>query len=261
MPDFDRPLYFMHINKTGGTSFGMALRKAFAPSEICPVGLIPELLALRPEELANYRLFAGHFGTGLASLLDVEPVAITLLRDPVARAISQFNAHLSNPSTAFHAAIVAHGGDLGRCLEDPGLAAMLSNYQLRFLGQTVDLSVFRRTPSLPRHGIQRLLLDEPGPIDGADLLAAACARMERMPIVGLIERFPETLRRLGTFLDVTIKDVPFENVSGVTPRYGTTRRLDRGDFPPAVIRRLEELNAWDLRLYEAATTLFERCDT
>lgn len=251
-----RQLYFLHINKAGGTSFAVTAARAFASEDICPAGLIPQLLAVPPADMRRYRLFIGHFGTGLFSLLDEMPETLVLLRDPVERAISQFNAHLSNPGTAYHAAIQAHGGDLGRCLDDPMLAALLSDYQTRFLGQEIDLRPLRADPALPRPGIQQLLLQQPG-TPREELLDVALERLRQAAVVGVLERFDAAIRRLETYLGLELQPPPRLNISGETPLYGTVRKLGRADFPPAVIDRLEELNAHDRRLYQAALALEE----
>jgi hypothetical protein len=100
--DDTRRFFFVHVMKTGGTSFVFHLLRNFAPvevyphealdranpSDVEPYASLPHLLALTPERRAQIRVFAGHFPYVASELIGVEPVTLTLLRDPVDRTIS-----------------------------------------------------------------------------------------------------------------------------------------------------------------------------
>ncbi|WP_041355175.1 sulfotransferase family 2 domain-containing protein [Nitrosococcus halophilus] len=83
----DEVVYFLHIPKTAGTSFQYYLAQYFPGGKICPAQVQAELLQIPAHELQEYRLFAGHFW-GLQQLLDQRLALITMLREPLARAIS-----------------------------------------------------------------------------------------------------------------------------------------------------------------------------
>ncbi|HYG86710.1 MAG TPA: recombinase family protein [Azospirillum sp.] len=252
------PVCFMHINKAGGTSFSALAQEAFAPQEVCPAGLVRELLALPRAGIDRFRYFRGHFGTGIIGLLDRQPRLFTLLRDPVDRMISQFNAHRSNAGTDLHARIESYGGDLERCLEDPWLRSALGDYQTRFLGCPVDLRPMMADPSLPRPGIQKILADMAPTLDMDAVLVQALDRLRSMETFGLLERFEESAARLAAMLGLTLEGpLPRLNVSGENARYGSDRRLGRSDFSPRALDRIRAANQHDLRLYEQAVALFE----
>lgn len=253
----------MHINKAGGTSFSTLAQRAFAPEEVCPAGLVHELLVLPRADIDRFRYFRGHFGTGIIGLLDQDPSGqpprlFTLLRDPVDRMISQFNAHRSNTGTDLHARIEACGGDIERCMEDPWLRVALGDYQTRFLGCPVDLRRLMDDPSLPRPGIQKMLADMAPSLDMEAVLAQALGRLRSMETFGILERFEESAARLAGMLGLTLDGpLPRLNVSGENALYGSNRRLGRGDVSARALDRIRAANQHDLRLYEQAMTLFE----
>lgn len=237
-----RPLHFLNINQTDAGWYSDLAHRAFDDGQVCPARMVPALLAESPQRLAGYRYFTGHFGTGLASLLEQPPESLVLLRDPIERAVAQFKAHLGNPGTEFHAAIMAHGGDLARCLDDPVLLPVLADYQTRFLAQPVDLKALQADPALPRPGIQRLLADGTARYAAADLLPAALAVLDGAAAIGVRERPAAAARRLADALDepqIRALSTP-ENPPAAA------------DLPPALQRRLEDLNRCDLVLYERA---------
>lgn len=255
------PVYFLHINKTAGTSFATVAQRAFAMERTCPAGLIPELLSLPAPRIKSYDYFRGHFGLGLLSLLpraQAESLTIfTLMRDPVDRTISQINAHFRNPGTALHKAVVARRGDVTACLEEPEIAHMLADYQTRSLGLPLDLAALK-IQGPPFRGLQELTAEAAREADPEALLAQAKQTLDRCAMVGLAERFDESVRWLGHWLGVAHDGpAPRRNVSAFNPDTGKPNALSRADLSAATIHRLEEINRLDIELYEHATKLFE----
>ena len=251
------PIYFLHINKTGGTSLASVAGRGFAAAQCCPAGLVPELLALPADSIDSYDYYHGHFGCGLLRLLGRTPRLITLLRDPVDRMISQFNAHLRNPGTALHAAILARGGDLEACLADPAIAHFLADYQTRSLGLPVDLARLRENGP-PYAGLQELVARAARDADPAAMLAAAKNLLDGCEQIALTERMAESAARLSAWRGLSLDGpVPHLNVSAENPREGRANQLDRRDLSPAGLRRAEALNQLDRALYDHAVALFE----
>ena len=58
MTSFPLPMFFVHIDKTGGLSVIEVLRKYFEPNEICAHAPNDAWL---PGDLPGYKLYAGHF--------------------------------------------------------------------------------------------------------------------------------------------------------------------------------------------------------
>jgi hypothetical protein len=100
----DQPqrFFFVHVMKTGGTSFVFHLLRNFAPSSVYPnealdrrdpsdvepYASIADLLRLTPERRAEIRVFAGHFPYVVCDQMGLDLVKLTLLREPVDRTIS-----------------------------------------------------------------------------------------------------------------------------------------------------------------------------
>jgi Domain of unknown function (DUF4118)/Galactose-3-O-sulfotransferase len=96
-PRKPRPtILFMHIAKTAGTAFREAIAANFLQSEIAylyptpPGFLIDDLLVLPIEQRKALRIVIGHFQFGLHETLPQSSEYITVVREPVARVLSQY---------------------------------------------------------------------------------------------------------------------------------------------------------------------------
>ena len=100
-PDDGQRFFFIHLMRTGGTTFEQQLRKSFPRAEVYPNPDldfpdgdimhhldVPYLLGLPPERLDAIRLFYGHFPYVVTEMLGGGFVTLTVLRDPVERTIS-----------------------------------------------------------------------------------------------------------------------------------------------------------------------------
>jgi hypothetical protein len=87
---------FMHISKTAGTAFREAMVKNYKQSEVAyiypdPPGFLSDNLALLPlQQRSRFRLVVGHFQYGIQQFLPQKSVYVSIVRDPVARVISEF---------------------------------------------------------------------------------------------------------------------------------------------------------------------------
>jgi hypothetical protein len=127
----DEQLYFLHIQKTAGTTFTAALDDRFPTQEICPAIIGPELFQLPIESLKNYTLFRGHFGYNLVSILPRKSVVITILRDPVERVLSNIDHIRRYPDHKNHDLL--QSGDLITFLKDESSWAEMRNLQTRMV--------------------------------------------------------------------------------------------------------------------------------
>ena len=83
-------LYYLHIPKTGGTSFTDILIANFKPSESSFSRLVHEFVKIPPEVIANYKAISGHYYYNITPFTRRTPIYITMLRDPVERTISDY---------------------------------------------------------------------------------------------------------------------------------------------------------------------------
>jgi hypothetical protein len=89
-------ILFMHIPKTAGIAFREAIAANYPESAIAylygtaPGFLVPDLRRLPLEQRRDLRFVIGHFQYGLHHDLPQDTVYVTLVREPAARALSQY---------------------------------------------------------------------------------------------------------------------------------------------------------------------------
>ena len=113
-------VFFVHVMRTGGSTFKTVLQEHFGPSHVYPDTAtdldlasvaettqnpfghpiesqaaldsyisIDRLLRVPPERRAEVRAYVGHFPFVVTELMGIDLTTVTLLRDPVERTISQ----------------------------------------------------------------------------------------------------------------------------------------------------------------------------
>ncbi len=94
--------FFIHVMKTGGTSFVFQLLANFEPAEVYPNEVLDrrhptdvepyaslvDLAALTPERRDEIRVYTGHLPYMARELMPPDVVTMTILRDPVDRTLS-----------------------------------------------------------------------------------------------------------------------------------------------------------------------------
>ena len=232
----DPVFFFMHVMKTGGTTFVQHLEGNFGPDEVYPPAqrgvdrqrayyMIDELRNLSPERRDATRLYMGHFPYVVGALVGAD-VTLTILRDPVERTVS-FLRHCRRYHTK-HAE-----QPLEEIYDDPWMYPLyIRNYQAKLFAMTVD-------DKLESH------LDE---IDVDDRrLAGAVDNLERVDVVGLSDRYDqfvdETHRRFGWRID------PAPDLRVSTEGWDVSR---------AFRARIASDNAADVAFYVYACELHDR---
>jgi hypothetical protein len=216
----DEPiLVFVHVRKTAGTTLRRIIRRQY------PRGTVWESdndtpPRLSPEMFAGMRVLQGHFPFGIHARLPRPVTYITLLRDPVERALSVYYFMRRRPLHALHPLSLRLPVDEFFDAAGPDAA----NEQTRYLSGHLD----------------------PGP---ASVETALHNLRDRFAAFGLDERFDESLllfrRRLG-WRSVRYRR---ENM--------TRSRPHRDDLPASTIRSLERIHALDIELYAPAADLFD----
>ncbi|HYX84818.1 MAG TPA: hypothetical protein VE777_07595 [Gaiellales bacterium] len=227
----DRTVIFLHIGKTAGSTLRQVLKRQFPSSQVMTVrarrrpreetlsdfARLPETERLRP------RLIMGHTVFGLHEGVPRPSTYITMLRQPVRLAHSQYRYVLRTPGHRHHEA--AQGMSLEEYVES-GLALEMDNSQTRAIAGDIGTPFGECT---------------------AEMLELAKRHLdEHFSWVGLTERFDESLLLLRRTLEW--RDVRYVSVNVAR---------SRSELTPAQRELIERRNRLDLELYEHAGRLFD----
>jgi hypothetical protein len=238
-------LIHLHIPRNAGTTLGRMLRLklgTWPPGRLLGhrevLGLygrgdweqrLAKIEALPPRRLRRVRLFEGHFGWGVHERLPGPSMYLTMLREPVDRALSVYDhlvqaGHLSPEVTLEEFS--------GRGV-DPQRVWWIDNAQVRYLagegGRIVDVPRGRCT---------------------AAMLETASARLRADNVLfGLTDRFDASMVLLRRALR-------WRSCHPVAANAAAGRRA-AGQGDPAIVLRLAGLNELDAELHRRASALFE----
>jgi hypothetical protein len=244
MPLSDDPIrdhatvIFLHVGKTAGATMRRALRREFRASQVMNLeaptvqpgrlrrdGAVAYFAGLPEAERARPRLIMGHMTYGLHESVPRPSSYVTLMREPMKLITSQYHHvrrlsghHLYEEAKAYP--------DLASYVRS-GLSLEMDNSQVRaYAGDTTT----------PFGGCTREMLDR------------AKAHLESFAVVGLTERFDESLVLMQRAFDWT-------RIRYVSVNVDPGR--DRRDVPSEEdLAFIKEQNALDLELYAWAEARF-----
>jgi hypothetical protein len=225
---------FLHIPRTAGTTLNDILDRQCLPSERWALGpqvqeALRHLETTPAEERARIRIAYGHMPYGLHRLLPGNPRYFTILRDPIDRTISFYhyvteeNDHYLHDFTQVTALTLA------------------------------DFIASRVTTTVDNFGVRMLSgawHDVPFGELTTDHLELAQENLRNMAVVGLTERFDETLlllRKAFGWGDVTYERL---NVTAHRPRVAEISAADR--------LAAESVNILDAALYQEGAVIFAK---
>ncbi len=228
---------FLHIPKSGGTTLHAIIERQYPSDRIYTVDgahvreSIAAFKALPEAERRRLLVLKGHMSFGLHAWLPQPSTYITLLRDPVERAISHYYHILRTPHHTHHPTLVSQNGETRMSLHEfvlAGVSRIVDNGQVRALCGREDV---------PYGGCT------------ADMLAQAQANIEDyFTLVGFTERFDETL--------VLLKRAFGWKVDAYLRRNVGKNRPATDSVPPETLRLLTEMNEFDIALYRYAEERF-----
>jgi hypothetical protein len=231
----DETAIFLHVPKAGGTTLQTIIERHYRPSETFFAGTLVQdaLESLRKtdtEVRERIRLATGHIPYGLHDDLPGRHSYFTVLREPIDRVVSFYYFVRQNDAHYLHD--FASTVDLGLAgFMRSGASVMLDNAQTRLIS-----GVWSQVP-----------YGELSP----DALELAKRRLrDRFDVVGLAERFDETLLILGRRYGWKHLYYRRQNV--------TARRPQVDALDPEQRRAVAEHNRLDQQLYQYAQELFER---
>jgi hypothetical protein len=249
----DEPVrfFFIHVMKTGGTSFVWQMLSNFEPDEVYPSEVdrtsptdvaryvfIPKMLDLSPERRARIRVYAGHLPYVASELLGIELVRLTLLRDPVDRAVSMLR-HVKLRFEQYSQLSLEEIYD-----DDLVFRRYLDNQQTKVFALTAEereraLAGMETQPDTAP--LARRLLVEPRRFDQAK------ANLAKVDVIGLNERYGEFIDELHTRYGWW--------PNGVKEHVRTNVTSDRWPVSASFRRRIADDLGVDLEFYEYAKEL------
>jgi hypothetical protein len=222
-----RKAVFVHLPKTAGTSFHVALREALGAGAVSPSFIATHLSPADAERLDRYAIISGHISMADVRRYFPDRMILTILRDPVDRCLSWYYFARKGSTRAFASDFVEAKR---RSIED--FFALdykityrnIFNRQVRQLGDhvlNVEADLGRATEN------------------AKDVLRSAVW-------VGRQESLAADLARLGQSLpELADLTLPIINATG--------DRRAQDDLAPALIDRIRALNEYDMELYSFAS--------
>jgi len=221
-------LIFLHVPKSAGTTLNRLIEWEYPLFEMYSVDPVlfrwsrARLWRLPQRRLKGFRVFKGHMPFGLHKILPQPATYITVMRGAVERVISAYY--------------------------------FMSNYKLhpnywKFRREDWTLEDFVQRS--PRENVQTKMIagadyDEPCT---AEILAKAKENLRYFSVVGLTERFEESLALMKLRFGWKIESYSSFNLTRTRPK--------KRDLPQSTLDLIAERNRFDIELYECAAKLFE----
>ncbi len=238
-----RPLRFLHVPKTAGTSLNIFLDRFYPPESIfvfnASMPLAENLARLRnlpPERRHTIKLYRGHAPLTVGDPRVDEARTFTFLRDPVQRVVS-FCHHL------------AEGKKKSHMLSSPAEVPAAEDFDLQaFLTSGEPELENLQTRMLVGEGVYRSLKSSGDPQALNQALSAAFARIE---FVGVQESFEEGLLLASLFYSWW---PPFSFT-----KKSNTRSLEaRLNFSASQLELVRSLNLMDVEAHLMASAIYRR---
>ncbi len=248
----ERPLYFLHIPKTAGTTFTRILDQPFQAEEICPAQLWRDFLKLTSVNLSAYRLYRGHFYYYFVDHLLIQPMMLTFLRDPIQRSISHYEHIIREPGHYLYAKSLELGS-LRAFLLDDATRPMIVDFQTRSIGMDLDpVQIASRLTEDDLEGLRlEQILESTLPTEPSQsLLNRAKNRLAEIEFVGITERFDESVELLR-------KTLTANELTAVEPQNLSSNPIARTSIDAETLELLTASLQLDLELYKFGTDLFQ----
>ncbi|MFL5768245.1 MAG: hypothetical protein ACJ758_10440 [Actinomycetota bacterium] len=238
--DGERPtIIFLHLGKTAGWTLSRVLNRNVSPNvrignpPNTPHGFLSvepiRTFASWPEpRRARFRLVSAHMVYGLHEHVPRPSAYLTLLRKPVARAISGYHRVLETPTHRLHEAVAVRGMSLEDYLTS-GVSLETDNSQTRAIAGDVDTPFGATSDELLQRALRNL--------------------DDHFPVVGLTERFDDLLLVLK-------RTYGWSNLLYVRANV-TKKKAAREEIPPSTIELIKDRNRLDEQLYANVSERFQ----
>ena len=250
-----RPIYFLHIMKTGGTALNQSLAALVGPWPRLSDLFLDHLVCLPRPLLAQAILIAGHLPLEAVELLPAGGALCTVIREPVDRTLSHL-AHLNGERAGQGQPAVS----LEEFISEAGWGRLWQNYQAHQLVGRLGLSDVWTRFSPPERAASRALspadrdfplqslFDNEAALPAGDLDSAALAALESIDLVGTTDDLDGLLARVARFWHLP-PPAPVPRVR-VSPG-----RSARADVPAPLLAAIEAGTLVDAALYRRAQVI------
>jgi hypothetical protein len=224
-----KPLLFLHVPKTAGSSVYSIFRTNLKPPELLKLHLdgksLARLTALPRRQASRLRMLYGHVDVQLARQIVPLQQCVTLLRDPVDRLIS-FYAFAKHMNSGPHSELAR------RTTITQWIDALC-------LPETDNGMVRRLSGAFPEAAIGRC---------SRQMLERAKANLAQFALIGLTHRFDEFYALLASRLGLAMRTFVVSKVNAMRPRFD--------QLHADTLAELEQRSALDRELYRFAEGLF-----
>lgn len=235
MSSTPRPIFFVHLQKTAGTSLNFRLRNQFPRDAIYPQkvdeGSVPAVISVDHllrrwrEHGDEIRIVTGHFPLCTTELLGGGFTTFTVLREPVERTLSYLRHHRKMTPEDAHRS-------LEEIYDDPfRFHGLIHNHMVKMLSLTtaeMDDGMLTRVAFTPER------------------LEHAKENLTSVEVVGVQVRFEEFCNELARHFGWDLGEPQHAN------------RTEPVDVSASFLERIAEDNAMDRELYEFACLLDEQ---
>lgn len=249
----DSPLIFMHIPKTGGMSMFTSLATIWgvAISDLYDISDESSGKAFDALKNSNNIVYCGHYSFGLHEWLERPSYYISWLREPVARINSLYHyliPKLEDLKSSLHESRVER-----KDLHDFSIPNYFLDFERWLFEESCPKSFFLSQSAELDNGMVRRFSGfglRPGPCPNSALALAKKNIEQYFSVVGLYERYPETLELVAKTFQI---DNLTEHYVNQGPSEKTFQPLDEN-----IQKRIRDMNLLDIELYRWVSERFDQ---
>lgn len=244
-------IFFFHLPKTGGDTLRGFMESTIGKDLICPDNTWTTALRKGSKCCSNYQVINGHFYGPLEEFFGKPHFCFSLLRDPIARAISHYAHVMRDQSHYLH----QHAQSLGSFeafMKDPVTSMTITNFQSRMLASQVSIETLLKNLGDENDpwALERFLETKDSGLNGHELFTVAKSRLETFELVGVTERLPE-------FIALLCYRLSWKYPENITDRNVGMSQFNCLNMPAMTRTKLEQMNETDIELYDMAKQKFE----
>ena len=180
------PIGFIHIPKAAGSSINAVLRRFFLGNNMKLASIFDYMHFA--DDFRWVHVISAHLPFFVFEAERPKRKLFTVLRDPTARVISNYNYILATPAHSAHHYVKNKGLSLAQCFDHPALKVEVTNFQTKMLGWSARQPI--RWPAHERHESEVAFLEFANYVTGeckGATLEAAISRLENDITFALVD--------------------------------------------------------------------------